>query len=50
MTMIQVRDFKGNTALHLAACTNHISTVTLLLESGSDLQVSWLLHWLIVLH
>eukprot|EP00041_Stephanoeca_diplocostata_P006853 m.94941 g.94941 ORF g.94941 m.94941 type:complete len:98 (-) comp16577_c0_seq9:159-452(-) len=35
---VNVRDFKGNTALHLAACTNHISTVTLLLESGSDLQ------------
>eukprot|EP00041_Stephanoeca_diplocostata_P006850 m.94901 g.94901 ORF g.94901 m.94901 type:complete len:203 (-) comp16577_c0_seq3:168-776(-) len=38
MLSLQVRDFKGNTALHLAACTNHISTVTLLLESGSDLQ------------
>lgn len=30
------KDILGNTALHLAACTNHIEVVTLLLRGGTD--------------
>ena len=30
------RDFKDNTPLHLAACTNHISIVTSLIDAGAD--------------
>ena len=30
------KDILGNTALHLAACTNHIQVVTLLLRGGTD--------------
>jgi ankyrin repeat protein len=28
------KDSMGNTPLHLAACTNHVSVVTLLLKAG----------------
>ena len=28
----------GNTPLHLAACTNHIQVVTLLLRAGTDVE------------
>ena len=31
-------DRLGNTALHLAACTNHIGVVTLLLRAGTDVS------------
>ena len=30
------KDMLGNTALHLAACTNHVPVVTLLLRAGTD--------------
>jgi ankyrin repeat protein len=30
------RDSIGNTPLHLAACTNHVSTITELLQAGCD--------------
>lgn len=32
------RDVIGNTALHLAACTNHTEMVTLLLKAGTDIN------------
>ena len=31
------KDRLGNTAMHLAACTNHVPVVTLLLRAGTDL-------------
>ena len=31
------KDRLGNTAMHLAACTNHVPVVTLLLKAGTDL-------------
>ena len=32
-----MKDELGNTALHLAACTNHVGVVTLLLKAGTNL-------------
>ncbi|KAK7080313.1 Ankyrin repeat domain-containing protein 54 [Halocaridina rubra] len=32
------RDAVGNTALHLAVCTSHIPTVTLLLRAGTNIR------------
>ena len=32
-----MKDSLGNTPLHLAACTNHVGVVTLLLKAGTDL-------------
>lgn len=33
------KDSLGNTPLHLAACTNHVEVVTLLLKAGELTQV-----------
>ena len=39
--LICAQDMLGNTALHLAACTNHVPVVTLLLRYHNTISLRW---------